>query len=230
MKKTSMKTSWKTTLTLALPISLIAGNMAFAQPLSIDIPGAPIPIRILARSPAETTTDLQAICLFRSSPVNTLHGSLTEINEKLQGLLERIRKPELFRGELGETLLLAPPKDSLSAKKLLIIGLGDSETFSPERMQLVGEILYVEANRLRVAQPFFAPTILDGGVTKFATGDVAEQVVRGFLRAAATDRVLRDASASAGPGVTGLTFLAGAKNVSSTREGIEKAIAAAAPK
>jgi hypothetical protein len=40
------------------------------------------------RVPAETTTELQVICLFRSSPENTLHGSLLELNEKLKGLLD----------------------------------------------------------------------------------------------------------------------------------------------
>jgi len=206
---------------------LLLSPEAHAQPAVIDIPGAPIPIRILAQSPADTAAELQVICLFRSSPVNTLHGSLTEANEKLKGLLERLRTPDLFQGELGETLLITPPKDSLAAKRLLLIGLGDSRSFSPQRMQLVGEILYSEASRLAVAHPFFAPTILDGGVTGFATGDVAEQVIRGFLRAAAIDRVLGDARGSRGAGITTLSFLAGAKNVSSTREGIEKAIAAA---
>jgi len=199
---------------------------AHSQPAAMDIPGAPIPIRILAQSPADTTTELQAICLFRSSPVNTLHGSLTQTNEKLKGLLERVRNPDLFMGELGETLLIAPPKDSLAAKRLLVVGLGDSQSFSPQRMQLVGEILFVEASRLAVAHPFFAPTILDGGVTQFATGEIAEQVIRGFLRAAAIDRVLGDAKGS-GPGVMTLTYLAGANNMASTREGILKAIAAA---
>src|ERR1700690_4085852 len=99
----------------------------------------PVPIDVVAQSPADTKTELQAICLFRSSPLNTLHGSLVEIDEKLKGLLDRIRKPELFRGELGETLLLAPPANSMGARKLLLIGLGDSQTFSPQRMQLVGE-------------------------------------------------------------------------------------------
>jgi hypothetical protein len=207
--------------------ALLLVPAALAQPATIDVPGAPIPIRILAQSPADTTTELQVICLFRSSPANTLHGSLTETNEKLKGLLERVRKPGLFMGELGETLLITPPKDGLAAKRLLIIGLGDSQNFSPQRMQLVGEILYSEASRLEVAHPCFAPTIFDGGVTKFATGEVAEQVIRGFLRAAAIDGVLGDARGSSGPGITTLTFLAGAKNVSSTREGIEKAIAAA---
>jgi hypothetical protein len=228
LKKAAMT---KTTITTsAFLLAVIASPMAQAQQASIDIKGAPIPLRILAQSPADTSTDLQVICLFRSSPVNTLHGSLTEMNEKLKGLLDRIRKPELFRGELGETLLIAPPKDTLGASKLLIVGLGDSQSFSPQRMQLVGEILYSEARQIGVAHPFFAPTILDGGVAKFTTGEVAEQVIAGFLRAVATDEVLREANASAGQGVAALTFLAGPKNVSSTREGIEKAIAAAARK
>jgi hypothetical protein len=134
------------------------------------------------------------------------------MNEKLKGLLERIRKPELFRGEPGETLLLAPPQDSLGAKRLPISGLGDSQAFSPLRMQLVGEILYIEASRLGVTHPYFAPTILDGGVTTFATGTVAEQAISGFLRAAATEKVLMDANDSASQPVTALTFLAGPAN------------------
>jgi hypothetical protein len=184
-------------------------------------------MRVLAQSPAETTTDFQVICLFASSPVNTLHGSLIETNEKLKGLLDQIRKPDLFRGELGETLLLAPPKGSFGAKRLLIIGLGDSQTFSPQRMQLVGEILYSEASRLGVAHPFFAPTILDGGVSTFTTGQVAEQVILGFLRAAATDKMLRDANVSAGHAIAMLTYLAGSKNVGNTRQGMEKAVSEA---
>jgi hypothetical protein len=206
----------------------LKSTLLFALIVCPALPNPPIPIQVLAQSPADTRTDLQVICLFRSSPLNTLHGSLVETNAKLKGLLDRIRKPELFGGELGETLLIAPPKDNFGAKKLLLIGLGDSRTFSPRRMQLVGEILYSEANRLGVAHPFFAPTILDGGVANFTTGDVAEQVILGFLRAAATDQALREANASAGQSVIDLTYLAGSKNVGNTREGIDKAIAAAA--
>jgi hypothetical protein len=217
----------KTTLISSLLIALAAcsGLTLNAQaPAVIDIVNAPVPIQVLVQSPAETKTDLQVVCLFRSSPENSLHGSLTEINEKLKGLLDRVRKPGLFGGELGETLLIVPPKDSLGARKLLIIGLGDSQTFSPARMQLVGEILYAEASRLGVVHPYFAPTILDGGVTNFATGEVAGQVITGFLNAAATDKTLRAANASASQPLTALTFLAGAKNADNSRRGIEKAI------
>jgi len=138
------------------------------------------------------------------------------MNERLHGLLDRVRKPELFRGEPGETLLIAPPKNSLGTKKLLVIGLGDSQTFSLQRMQLVGEMVYREASNL--------------GVTKFTTGQVAEQMIGGFLRAAVTDNALKDANAVAGSPVSFLTYLAGAANASTTREGIEKAISVASRK
>ena len=118
----------------------------------------------------------------------------------------------------------------LGAKKLLIVGLGDSGDFSPQRMQLVGEILYAEASRLGIAMPYFAPTILDGGVAKFTTGEVAEQVIAGVLRAADIERALREHKATGDSVVKGLTYLAGAKNVDRTRVGIEKAIGAAAKK
>lgn len=146
------------------------------------------------------------------------------MNEKLQGLLDVIRRPDRFRGELGETLLITPVPGSIPAKRLLIIGLGDSKTFSPERMQFVGEILYTESERIGAAHPYFAPTVLDGGVSKFTTGDVAQQVIAGFARAAETQRVLHDAHASNVKGVKALTYLAGAKNLGSTRDGIYKAI------
>ena len=94
----------------------------------------------------------------------------------------------------------------------------------------IRDLFRAEAARLGVAHPYFAPTILDGGVSKFTTGEVAEQVIAGFLRAAATDKLLRDADAVPGQPVTALTYLAGAKNTGNTREGIEKAIATAARK
>jgi hypothetical protein len=148
-------------------------------------------VTVLAQSPADTKTDLQIFCLFRSSPENQLHGSLTEIDAKLHGLLTQVRQPGLFGGELGETMLLTPPPGSIGAKKVLIIGLGDSSTFAPERMYLAGKIAFREANRLGIAHPFFAPTVLDGGVSGFPTGAVAYQVVRGLRDALATETVLR---------------------------------------
>ena len=187
---------------------------------------APVPavrsvpvVKVLVQSPADTVTDLQVFCLFRSSAENTLHGSLVEIDEKLHGLLGQIRKPELFGGEFGETMVLTPPPGTLGAKRVLIIGLGDSAGFTPARMYLVGKIAWREANRLGVAHPFFAPAVLDGGVTGFSTDAVAEQVVRGLRDAMAGEAGVGGASV-----VVDFTFLAGAAHAGDTQNGINRAV------
>jgi len=202
-----------------------ARQAAQAKPAEFQVSNAPIPTRVLVQGPAETDTELQIICLFESAPENTLHGSPVEINEKLKGLLDKIRKPELFRGELGETILLVPTVGSLGAKKLLIIGLGDSENFTPQRMEFVGSIVYRESNRLGIAHPFFAPTILDGGVAKFNTGQVAERFYAGFLRAPRAEKMLKDAGASAGLVLRDLTFLAGPTHAADTQQALERVVA-----
>ena len=132
----------------------MATDTAQSKLTELQIPNSTIATQVLVRSPAETDTELQIICLFESAPENTLHGSLVEANERLKGLLDKIRTPTLFRGELGETILVVPPAGSLAARKLLIIGLGDSQTFTPQRLELVGSIAYNESNRLGGAHPF----------------------------------------------------------------------------
>jgi hypothetical protein len=210
---------------------LFAAAAATCQtPLSqLEVPNAPIPTYVLVQSPAETATDLQVICLFQSDPGNALHGSLVEINEKLAGLLEQIRKPSSFAGNFGETLLIAP-QGKMAAKRLLIVGLGDSKSYTPERMELVGSIVYRESSRLGVEHPFFAPTVLDGGVTGFSTGETAAWFVRGFWHAETTEKQLVDAGKSAGVAVHALTFLAGPTHAADTQDGIAKAYAALAGK
>lgn len=198
-----------------------------STPTQLEVPNAPIPTYVLVQSPADTQTALQVICLFQSDPANTLHGSLLEINEKLGGLLNQIRKPTSFAGTFGETLLITPSPGKMSAKRILIIGLGDAGSYTPQRMELAGSIVYREASRLGVEHPFFAPTVLDGGVTGFSTGDTAAWFIRGFLRAAATEKQLASSGNSTGETIRGLTFLAGAAHAVDTRDGIAKAYAAA---
>lgn len=207
-----------------IALTLLTGAAQLHSQSAAPAPLPTLPVHVLMQSPADTATDLQIICLFASTPQNTLHGALVETNSKLHGLLDSIRKPGLFGGELGETLLLTPPPGTLGAKHLLLIGLGDSATFTPARMEFVGKVVLREANRIGIAHPFFAPTVLDGGVTKFTTGEVAEQAVRGFREALATHALVESASAGAPRIVQDVTYLAGPKFASNTQEGIDKAL------
>jgi hypothetical protein len=188
------------------------------------------PADVLAQGPADADTDLQIICLFHSDPSNTLHGSLIEMNQKLQGLLDHVRTPSLFAGELGETLLIVPKRGTIPARRLLIIGLGDSGSFTPARMNLIGTIAFNESNRLGIKHPFFAPTVLDGGVSGFNTGEVAEQFMRGFLRARDIENQLQSLGEAPATTVERLTFLAGAAHAADTKAGILKAFTPAEPR
>ena len=201
------------------------GGASLSKTATLQIRSSSITTRVLLQSPAGTDTELQIICLFESTPENTLHGSLAEVNEKLQGLLDQIRNRTLFRGEVGEALLIAPSTGSLPAKNLLIIGLGDSQTFTPQRMELVGSIAYRESSLLGVVHPYFAPTVLDGGVAKYTTGEISENFMTGFLRAARTEKILQGVGASRGKLVQDLTYLAGPAHATDTKQGIQRAIA-----
>ncbi|MEI9980169.1 MAG: M17 family peptidase N-terminal domain-containing protein [Edaphobacter sp.] len=205
---------------LLAAIILLLGYQAICPAQSL----APPKVTVLVKSPAETSTELQIFCLFNSTQANALHGSLTEIDEKLRGLLTQIRTPSLFNGDLGETLLFTPPPGTIAAKKVLVIGLGDSKSFTPARMYLVGKIAFREANRLGIAHPFFAPTILDGGVTGISTGDVAEQFVHGVRDALQTESSLREKGSSGPLAVQDFTFLAGPTHAADTQAGISIAL------
>lgn len=208
----------------ALPATLPARGQV------LPVQHSSFPVDVLVQGPADTQTELQVICLFHSDPSNTLHGSLIEMNEKLQGLLDRVRTPSLFAGDVGETLLIVPRSGTIPAQRLLIIGLGDSHTFTPARMNLVGTIVFAEASRLGVKHPFFAPTVLDGGVSGFNTGDVAEQFMRGFLRGRAIQTELDASGEAPRASIEGLTFLAGAAHAADTQAGIAKAFTAEGPR
>jgi hypothetical protein len=194
-----------------------------AESQVLTVSNASFPVDVLVESPAATKTDLQAICLFQSDPSHTFHGSLMEIDQKLDGLLSQVHKSNLFSGALGETLLIAPKPGTIPAGRLLLIGLGELESFTPEREQQVGFIFFEEAERLGISHPYFAPTVLDGGKTGTDTGDVAQQFLSGFLHAKASQDLLKNAGVSAGASPRSLTYLAGPKHAADTRDGLARA-------
>ena len=181
----------------------------------LPVPGKPIPVDVFVESPAAAPGDLQIICLFASTPENKLEASLAVLDTKLSGALTTVRTPQLFRGTLGETLLITPNPGAIAAKRLLLIGLGDRDTFTSAREEFIGEIAYAESERLGVAAPTFAPTILDGGKTGIDTGTVGAAFLSGFLRGRAITLALH-----APPVVQRLTFLAGTTHAIDTQRGM----------
>jgi len=210
-------------LTCAI-LMLLAASFVSAQTPAVGtrlaIPNATLPVDVLVQGPTEAPGDLQIICLFSSVPENKLLASLATMDQQLGGLLTAIRRPALFRGDLGETLLLTPKPGVIAAKRLLIVGLGDRTNFTAAREELVGEIVYAESERLGVAAPTFAPTVIDGGFTGTDTGTIGAEFITGFLRGRAIAAELHDGKTGPAPVVARLTFLAGAAHAVDTQKGI----------
>src|SRR5207248_9274884 len=88
-------------------------------------------------------------------------------------------------------LLLAPLKDTIKPKLLLLVGLGDEDSLSLERLERVGKIALREAVKLGVKRAAFAPLLRDQGNAKLGTGDVEQAVTRGLLLAYDTEKRLQ---------------------------------------
>jgi hypothetical protein len=81
--------------------------------------------------PYMQAADLQIICAFKHKPSgDTYLGAAKEFDEKVGGILSALRNRGEFVGEPAETIAFTPPKGSIPAKCVLVIGLGDEEKLS----------------------------------------------------------------------------------------------------
>jgi hypothetical protein len=205
---------------LAVSFASVALAQTPAVGTRLAIPNAKLPVDVLVQGPTEAPGDLQVICLFSSVPENKLLASLATMDQQLGGLLTKVRTPALFRGYLGETMLLTPRPGVIAAHRLLIVGLGDRTSFTAAHEELVGEIVYAESERLGVAAPTFAPTVIDGGFTGTDTGTIGAEFITGFLRGRAIAAALHAGKTGPAPIVMRLTFLAGAAHAVDTQKGM----------
>ncbi len=158
---------------------------------SLDAPNG-VTIKVRMEGPYDADTPLQIVCYFKHKQAGdkTL-GAAVELDKKLGGVIASLRNRGEFGGDELETLLLTPPKDTIKPKMLLLVGLGDEDSLSLERMERVGKIALREAAKLGVKRAAFAPLLRDQGNAKFGTGDVAQAVTRGMLLAYDTEKRLQ---------------------------------------
>ena len=91
--------------------------------------------------PVTQPTDLQIICVFKHNPAGDKYiEAMQDFNDKLHHLLSSVRDRGEFVGELGETFLFLPPTDSITPKRVLLIGLGDEKDLSLDTLKVVGRV------------------------------------------------------------------------------------------
>jgi hypothetical protein len=159
---------------------------------ALDAPNK-VKLRVRMEGPYTADVPLQIVCYFKYTPegAKRISGAPVELDKRLGGVIGSLRERGEFRGDQLETLLITPPKDSIKAKALLLVGLGDEDALSLKLVEGVGRVALREAARLGVSQVAFAPLIRDQGNAKFGTGDVETAVVRGMLLAYDTEKRLQ---------------------------------------
>lgn len=223
---------------IALTLLLFAGltHNAFAQNAALGstttwgkVDG--VAVNGLVQGPSAAEADLQVACVFEYTegdifnppalPAN-LNG-MVHLDDAFKGLITELRKSGKFTGHALETLLITPPKGTLASKKLLLIGLGDRNKFTPELMISVGSVAMREALRLGVSDFSFASDIKDAGIDS-PTALVATNVVLGSFEAYRTQSFLKEKKLSDHKPLTKIILLAGPAFYTVAGEGIKEAI------
>jgi hypothetical protein len=202
-----------------------------AQKVKEKVLDAPHQVKVKVRMEGPYTADvpLQVVCYFKYTRegAKRMSGAPVELDKRLGGVIASLRQRGEFVGDQLETLLLTPPKGSIKAKALLLVGLGDEDALSLKLMEGVGRVALREAARLGVRRVAFAPLIRDQGNKKFGTGAVETAVVRGMLLAYDTQKRLHKEGLAKEFTLAEWNVEAGPKYFDETVTGVQKAIAEA---
>jgi len=190
-----------------------------------------INIEAMVQGPATEVASLQVACVFEYTEGDIFNppalpaelNGMVHLDQALHGLITEIRRSGQFAGHAFETLLIIPPTGLISAKKLLLIGLGDRNAFNAEIMKEVGVVAMREALRLNINHLAIAADIKDAGIAS-PTGLVAGNLVRGAISAYRTQSYLQSKGMGSFVPLTRLTLLAGMSFFNDAGEGIKAAI------
>jgi hypothetical protein len=180
---------------LVLVVSAFASVRAEGQDVKEKVFDAPNNVKIRVRMEGPYTADvpLQIVCYFKYTHdgAKRMSGAPVELDKKLGGVIASLRTRGEFVGDELETILITPPKDSIKAKALLLVGLGPEESVSIKVLERVGRVSLRQAAQAGVKRVAFAPLIRDQGNSKIPAGDVESAVVRAMLLAYDTEKRLQ---------------------------------------
>jgi hypothetical protein len=151
---------------------------------SFDAPNN-VKIKVRMEGPYTAEVPLQVVCYFKYSAdgAKRMSGAPVELDKKLGGVIASLRERGEFVGDELEALCITPPKNSIKAEGLLLVGLGSEESLSLSVMEKIGRASLREAAERDANRVAFAPLLRDQGNSKLPVGDVEVAVVRGVLLA-----------------------------------------------
>src|SRR5438552_610833 len=115
---------------LCVVLLLVGSSLVSARADGEDVKekafDAPNNVKIKVRMEGPYTADvpLQVVCYFKYTPegAKRMTGAPVELDKELGGVIASLRERGEFVGEALETFLLTPPKGTIKAPQLLLIG------------------------------------------------------------------------------------------------------------
>src|SRR5216110_1502532 len=97
----------------------------------IDAPNN-VAVKVRMEGPYTADVPLQVVCYFKytAEGAKRMSGAPVELDKHLGGVIASLRERGEFTGDQLETILITPPKDSIKAKALLLVGLGNEDALS----------------------------------------------------------------------------------------------------
>jgi hypothetical protein len=143
-------------------------------------------------APCSQKTDLQIVCFFKhKAGGDTVLSAIAELDKKLGGIINSLRNSGQFIGDELETITFVPLPGSIQPKRILLIGLGDEQTLSLDKMHRIGTVALREAVKLKASHVSFVPALRDQGNASLSAGDVAPVVVESVILAYGTEKRLQ---------------------------------------
>lgn len=179
-------------------------------------------------APYNQPTDLQIICYFKHKPSgDTVLSAVADLDKKLGGVIQSLRNSGRFVGEERETITFIPAANSVQAKMILLVGLGDEQNLSLDTMRRIGTTALREAQKLSVTRISYASALRDQGVDKLDTGEVAQAVIENVILAYDTEKQLQQKGLAKPYTISEWTMEAGADyyagTVAKVQQGIQNA-------
>jgi hypothetical protein len=180
---------------------------------------------VVAWGPAQADVDFSVACMFEHELGAGMAGGLLALDRALGGALSRLRAAGAFRAQAMETLLVTTPPSGVTARAVLVIGMGDPAALDGDVLRRACRVAMREAIRYGAASMAFAPSVLDAGHTDNAALNMQEVMLDGMLGALRAEHMLAEAGLARPPALRHCTFDVGAPRLQAAGQAFVQAFA-----
>lgn len=184
--------------------------------------GNPLNISTLVKGPGAVEAALVIAGFYmHETGEPELIGGAKQLNDGLEGLIMKVRTDGTFCGKVGKTFLFAAPPNTIPAKNVMLIGLGEKQKFTLDKMKTAGCMALRNAVAASFNDIAFASEVMDGDVTTFTTLQVAEAFTEGVMN----EYMAMLSKNEKGIQISSLKVLADPAHEADAKEGINMALA-----